>query len=67
MGELEFRDGKRLVPDYMDELMVGLPLRKLTYEQAIAAMNQVATTNIIERAFDRIIDRHFEENRQQWD
>ena len=64
MAELEFRDGKRIVPDYMETLMVGLPLHKLTYSQAVAAMNAQQTQGIIDRAFDKVIDRHFEEHRK---
>lgn len=64
MAELEFRDGKRVVPDYMETLMVGLPLHKLTYDQAIAAMNQQAVSGVIDRHMDRMLDRHFKENQR---
>lgn len=62
--ELEFRDGKRVVPDYMAELMAGMPLHKLTYNQAIDAMNAINVSRVIDRAYDRIIDRHFEDHRR---
>lgn len=59
---MRFRDGKRTVPDYMESLMVGIPVHKLTYDQAVEAMNRKALTDHTDRALDRIIDRHFEEN-----
>ena len=64
MGELEFRDGKRNVPDYMEDLMAGLPLHKLTYAQAIGAMNAQQVQNVIDRNIEKIVDRHMEDIRR---
>jgi hypothetical protein len=63
MAELEFRDGKRVVPDYMDQLMADLPLHKYTYEQAVDAMNRKLERNVIDTAVDRVIDQHLVEHR----
>lgn len=64
MAELEFRDGARIVPDYMETMMAGLPLHKLTYAEAIDAMNAQAVQGIVDRSFDKILGRHFQENQK---
>lgn len=62
MAEVKFREGKRIVPDYMALLMRGIPTHKLTYEEAIAAMNRKMETDLLDHSVDRIIARHFAEN-----
>lgn len=62
MAQVEFRTGKREIPDYMAELMAGLGTHKMTYDQAVAAMNRRLEANHITRAGDRIIGDHFARN-----
>ncbi|HEX5016504.1 MAG TPA: hypothetical protein VFX15_02835 [Actinomycetes bacterium] len=62
MPELKFRDGKRVVPDYMARLMAGIEVKNMTYEEAIRAMNHKMENDHVERAMSRIVDRHFMEN-----
>jgi hypothetical protein len=59
MAEVEFRTGKRVIPDYMAELMAGIQTHKMTYDQAVAAMNKKLESNVIDRASDQIINEHF--------
>jgi hypothetical protein len=65
MAELRFRDGERVVPDYMEDLMTGLPLHKLTYSQAVAAMNQQNVVKIVDRQMDRVLEGHFQKGRRR--
>lgn len=64
MAELSFRDGKREVADYIAALMAGIKTNRLTYDEALAAMNRKMLGDHIERSVDRILDRHFQEHRR---
>lgn len=59
VAERKFRDGKREIPDYVDDLMSGLRTEKMTYEQAIKAMNHDMEARVIDRHVDSMIQRHF--------
>lgn len=61
MAERKFRDGKREIPDYMDDLMAGLDTSRMTYDQAVVAMNHEMIATHLDRAVDQITDRHFRE------
>jgi len=58
VAEVEFRTGKREIPDYMADLMAGIPTHKMTYDQAVAAMNRKLETGHIDRAVDDIRAEH---------
>lgn len=62
MAEIEFRTGKREVPDYMADLMAGLQTHRMTYDEAVQAMNRKMLTDQIDRSIDRIVQQHFVEN-----
>jgi len=62
-SEIEFRDGKRLVPDYIGVLLSGIETHRLTYEEAIAAANQKVETDFLNAQQDRILAAHFKEPR----
>lgn len=64
MAELEFRDGKREVADYIASLMAGIKTKRMTYDEAIAAMNRKMVGDHVERSVDRILDAHFQERRR---
>jgi hypothetical protein len=61
--ELEFRDGKRVVPDYIAALLAGIETFRLTYEEAIAEANKRAEADFINAQQDRILAAHFRELR----
>jgi hypothetical protein len=63
MAIVEFRTGKIEIPDYMADLMVGIPTHKLTYRQAVDAMNAKMLGDHVNRQHDRIIDNHFHRRR----
>lgn len=61
MAEVEFRTGKQEIADYLADLMRGIPTHKMTFDEAIRAMNTKMVGDHVGRAVDRIVDRHFEE------
>lgn len=64
MGEVKFRDGTRVIPEYMEDLMKGLRVDKMRYDEAVVAMNNKLVSDHVDRAVDRIVSRHFMENRR---
>ena len=63
MVEVEFRDGKRLVPEYLASAMDGLETYRMTYREAIEEGNRQMQRNVVNRAFDKTIIGHFRNNR----
>lgn len=61
--ELEFRDGKRVVPDYIAALLAGVETFRLTYEEAIDTANKKSEADFINAQQDRILAAHFRELR----
>jgi hypothetical protein len=61
--ELEFRDGKRVVPDYIAALLAGVETFRLTYEEAIEEANKKSEADFINAQQDRILAAHFRELR----
>jgi hypothetical protein len=61
--EMEFRDGKRLVPDYLAVLMSGIDTVRMTYEEATQAGNRQAEEIFLNAQQDRILAAHFREQR----
>lgn len=59
--EVEFRDGKRLVPTYLAVQMQGIETHRLTYEQAIDAANRKALSDNLNAQQDRVLAAHFRE------
>lgn len=61
--EIEFRDGKRLVPEYISALLSGIETYRFTYEEAIARANQKVESDFVNAQQDRILAAHFRELR----
>lgn len=61
MRELEFRDGKRLVPDHLADMMSSLPTHTMTYEEAVAKANWQLATDHLNRVQDGVLQSHFRE------
>lgn len=60
---LEFRDGPRLVPEYLVVMMSGIETAMYTYEQAVALANQNALGDQLGRVRERMVREHFTEVR----
>jgi hypothetical protein len=63
MAEVEFRDGKRTIPDHVRDMMVGLDTHKYTYEEASRLADQKILRDQLNAAHTNIVTRHFRENR----
>lgn len=61
--EIEFRDGKRLVPDYLGAIMAGLETHRLTYEEAILRANKRMEADFVNAQRDHVLAAHFREHR----
>lgn len=61
MAEVEFRTGKMEIADYLADLMRGIPTHKMTFDQAVEAMNAKMVGDYVGRSVDRMVDRHFAE------
>lgn len=59
MREVEFRDGTRLIPEHLAEIMSGIKTHTLTYEEAVEKANWRLAENHVESAFDSIVQSHF--------
>ena len=59
--EIEFRDGKRSVPEYLADLMAGLDTIRFTYDEAVARVNNSLAADHANRAVDRIVQSHFKD------
>lgn len=57
--ELEFRDGKRLVPGYLARAMVNLETYRYTYKDAVAEANKQMTRDVLNDKLDKHILGHF--------
>jgi len=61
--EVEFRDGKRMVPPYIGSLLSGIETYRLTYDEAIAVANKKIESDFINAQQDKILAAHFKEPR----
>ena len=59
MREVEFRDGKRLIPDHLADMMTDLKTHTLTYQQAVDKANWKLASDFVEKAYDGIVQSHF--------
>jgi hypothetical protein len=57
--EVEFRDGVRLVPDYLASIMSRLETHTMTYEEAIDAANRQMEADHLNNAGADFIAAHF--------
>lgn len=63
MADLEFRDGKRTVPDHVVSMMAGLDTHKFTYEEATRLAEKKIVRDRLNEIQGNIITRHFRDNR----
>ena len=62
MAQLEFRDGTKVVPDHVRELMADLDTHKFTYEEALRLAAQKHVRDRLNAAQSDIIQRHFRDH-----
>jgi hypothetical protein len=56
MAELDFRDGKRGVPEHVERLLTGVPTYKMTYAEALEFMNRRLQYDYVENVHSKIIN-----------
>lgn len=59
--EMEFRDGKRQVADYLVRMMSGLETHRMTYEEAIKLANRNTEADWLNTAQGDMVEAHFRE------
>lgn len=59
--EIQFRDGPRVVPEYLADLMSGLDTIRYTYDEAVARVNNRMAADAANSAYDKIIQSHFKD------
>lgn len=57
--EVEFRDGTRLVPEYLALIMNQIETHTMTYEEAITAANRQMEANHLNEAGADFVAAHF--------
>ena len=57
--EVEFRDGKRLIPAHLADMMATFKTHTMTYDEAIEKANWKLASDYLGSAQDRIIQSHF--------
>ena len=63
MIEVEFRDGVKLVPAHVADLLSKHKTWTMTYDEAIRKANTAMAADYANDAMKRIISRHMETNR----
>lgn len=59
MAEVEFRDGKRQIPDHLAAMMADLRTHTMTYEQAVEKANWKLADDFANKAVDGLVQSHF--------
>ena len=57
--QLEFRDGPREVLDHLAVHMKGMETFRMTYPEAVEAVNRKLQKDFIDRAADAVVSEHF--------
>lgn len=56
---LEFRDGKRLVPDYLYPVLSRMDTYTMTYEEALQAANRLMERDFVADVLHAVRKNHF--------
>lgn len=59
MPELQFRDGRHNVPPHLEELMKSIETYKLTYDQAVTAVNRKLMSDYLGQVQAKVTSQHF--------
>lgn len=57
--EMEFRDGIRVVPEYLVPAFRRLETHRLTYDEALAQANRSIETDYLNAQQDKVLAAHF--------
>jgi len=59
--EIEFRDGKKVVPGYIVDFLRGIECHRLTFDEAMLAANKKVESDFLNAQQDRVLAAHFRE------
>jgi len=59
--EIQFRDGPRVVPEYLADLMSNLDTIRYTYDEAVTRVNHRLAADHANHAVDKLIQSHFKD------
>jgi hypothetical protein len=59
MKELTFRDGKRTVPDHVEDMLMGIETWKYTYENAMRIANDKILGDKLDMVQRAMVRDHF--------
>jgi len=62
-SEVEFRDGKRLVPAHLAPFLERIETHRMTYEEAVVIVNKMMESDYLNAQGDSFVAAHFRENR----
>lgn len=57
--EMDFRDGKRPVPDYLSSVLAGIDTHRMTYEEALAFAHRKIESDYANDMQSGIVTAHF--------
>lgn len=57
--EVEFRDGRRIVPSHLVPFFARLETHRMTYKEAVAAANKMMEGDFINAQSDAFVSAHF--------
>lgn len=58
-NETVFRDGSRLIPEYLAVMMAGIETELYTYAEAVQMANEGMLGQHVARVGDRLLNAHF--------
>jgi hypothetical protein len=61
---LQFRDGLRLVPEYLAVMMADIDTEEYTFDEACKVVNERMLGNYLGKTFDSVIGDHMREVRR---
>lgn len=59
MREVEFRDGKRLIPDHLADMMSDLKTHTMTHDEAVEKANWKLASDFANKRVDQVRQSHF--------
>ena len=65
MAVLDFRDGRREVPDHVADILRRheSSLYRITYDEALALVNKTLLQDVVDKKLSSVITAHFGANR----
>lgn len=59
--EMEFRDGRQIVPDHVADYLTGIDTLRHTFREAMELANKARVSEHLNRMQQKVITEHFKE------